>query len=151
MATPRSTVCLIIFWTAGFLISFLTMVYKLKDISKCYLFSVGLRFDSIISLASKNLFEFKIGSSFLSDVSRKDDMASSLGNEPTLGINIGNEDLNRGVIFWSDNFGSGTALSWEVLLNDLFVLVHNWLHLSVLELFVDENVIGHHLYKVYYF
>jgi hypothetical protein len=127
------------------------MVYKLKDISKYYLFSVGLRFDSIISLASKNLFEFKIGSSLLSNVTREDNMTSSLRDKSSLSIDIGNKDLNRGVIFWSNKLGSGTALSWEVLFNDLFVLVHYWLHKSVLELFVDENVIVKHLYKVYYF
>jgi hypothetical protein len=127
------------------------MVYKLKDISKYYLFSVGLRFDSIISLASKNLFEFKIGSSLLSNVTREDNMTSSLRDKSSLSIYIGNKDLNRGVIFWSNKLGSGTAFSWEVLFNDLFVLVHYWLHNSVLELFVDENVIVKHLYKVYYF
>lgn len=113
------------------------MVYKLKDLSKYYLFSVGLRLDGIITLVSEDLFDFDIGSAFLSYVSREGYVGSSLGDHSSLGVNIRDENLDWGVIFWSDNFGSGAALSGQVFLDNIFVLIHNWLHLSVLEFFAD--------------
>ena len=80
--------------TSGFLTPYLTMVYKLKDLSKYYLFSVGLRLDGIITLVSEDLFDFDIGSAFLSYVSREGYVGSSLGDHSSLGVNIRDENLD---------------------------------------------------------